>query len=159
MQNYSKVEFAVGGFVLLGAIALGFLAVSISGVDIFPRPWLRVQARFASVGDLKEGAKVKIAGVTVGEVEHIALEDYAAETALKIRKDIALSSDTMASIRTEGLLGESYVLIRPGGDEENLASGGRITETEPAIDLIDMVVKYALEKDDDAPADPLEEEL
>jgi hypothetical protein len=60
-----------------------------------------------------------------------------------------LPSDTIASIRTEGLLGESYVLLRPGGAEDDLAAGDRIAQTEPAIDLIDLIVKYALESGED----------
>lgn len=145
MSEHTRTELAVGAFVIVGLAGLAYLSVSIGGLELLPQDRIAVKARFASVGDLKAGAAVKIAGVKVGSVGRIQLESYAAEAELLVRSDVALPEDTIASIRTEGLLGESYVLLRPGGSEEDLADGGRIGQTEPAIDLIDLLVKYALE--------------
>ena len=148
-ESHSRIEIAVGIFVIAGILALGYLSVSVAGLDLFPGDATVVHARFASVGELKQGAAVKMAGVRVGEVRTIRLEQYAAEADLAVQTDIDLPADTIASIRTAGLLGESYVLLRPGGSERNLKTGDRISQTEPAIDLIDLVVKYALDSADD----------
>ena len=143
MKEYTPTEFAVGIFVLVGLLALAYLSVSIGGLELGVQR-IPVMARFASVGDLKEGAAVKIAGVKVGKVDSVRLENYAAEVQLAVDAELAIPSDTIASIRTEGLLGESYVLLRPGGAETDLEAGDRIPQTEPALDLIDLLVKYAL---------------
>jgi phospholipid/cholesterol/gamma-HCH transport system substrate-binding protein len=147
-ERYKKSEVAAGLFVLLGVAALAYLSISIGGLELLRRDMVQVSARFASIGDLKVDAPVKIAGVKVGRVKTIRLTDYVADVQLEVRREVALPSDTIASIRTEGLLGESYVLLRPGGSELDLASGDRIGQTEPAVDLIDLVVKYALEKEE-----------
>ncbi|MBK8014978.1 MAG: outer membrane lipid asymmetry maintenance protein MlaD [Deltaproteobacteria bacterium] len=152
-KSYTRTEVAVGAFVMAGVAALAYLSASIGGMKLFFNDSTEIKARFASVGALKEGASVKIAGVRVGQVKQIVLDDYAADTRLQVDPRVALPSDTIASIRTEGLLGESYVLLRPGGSEKDLAPGDRIGQTEPAIDLIDLVVKYALEKDDEKTTD------
>jgi phospholipid/cholesterol/gamma-HCH transport system substrate-binding protein len=144
-DRYQKSEIAAGLFVLLGLVAIAYLSISIGGLELFHRDMVEVSARFASVGDLKPDAPVKIAGVKVGRVKAIALADYSADVEIEVKREISLPTDTIASIRTEGLLGESYVLLRPGGSETDLSSGGRIAQTESAVDLIDLVVKYALE--------------
>ncbi len=149
MSEYSRNELAVGVFVIAGVAAIGYLSASIGGVEFFPGPKTRVIARFASVGDLKDGASVRLAGVQVGEVETIRLVDYAADVSLALDPTVPIPADTIASIRTSGLLGESFVLLRPGGSEKNLKTGDRVAQTEPAIDLIDLIVKYALESGDD----------
>lgn len=159
-ESHSRTEIVVGIFVIAGIAALGYLSISVAGLDLFPEDATVVHARFASVGELKTGAAVKMAGVRVGEVRTIRLERYAAETDLAVRTEVELPADTIASIRTAGLLGESYVLLRPGGSERNLESGDRIGQTEPAIDLIDLVVKYALENvDRDESTAPAEDPL
>ncbi|MGF1510918.1 MAG: outer membrane lipid asymmetry maintenance protein MlaD [Myxococcota bacterium] len=152
-NRYSLTEFSVGLFVFFGLLALGYISVSIGGLEL-SRNRIHVKARFSSVGDLKSGAAVKIAGVRVGSVRSIALENYAADVELSLDSDVPLPRDTIASIRTEGLLGESYVLLRPGGSEDDLAEGGRIPQTEPALDLIDLLVKYALSSDEEEGTSP-----
>ena len=148
-DRYRRSEIAAGIFVLLGVAAIAYLSISIGGAELFRGDTIEVSARFASVGDLKPDAPVKIAGVKIGRVKKIRLADYSAEVELETTHDVALPSDTIASIRTEGLLGESYVLLRPGGSETDLASGDRIAQTESAVDLIDLVVKYALEEEEE----------
>ena len=153
MSEYSRNELAVGVFVIIGVAAIGYLSASIGGVEFFPGPKTRVTARFASIGDLKSGASVRLAGVQVGEVEAIQLVDYAADVSLALDATVAIPADTIASIRTSGLLGESFILLRPGGSEKNLKSGDKVAQTEPAIDLIDLIVKYALDQSDDEGSD------
>ncbi len=159
-ESYTPTEVAIGVFVILGVAALGFLSVSLAGLDLLPSDAIQLQARFASVGELKKGAAVKMAGVKVGSVSDIILKDYAAEASLSVDPQLELPTDTIASIRTAGLLGESFVLLRPGGAPKNLKSGDRLAQTEPAIDLIDLVVKYALsDKEEDAEEEPEKDPL
>ncbi|MEM9115868.1 MAG: outer membrane lipid asymmetry maintenance protein MlaD [Myxococcota bacterium] len=163
MNPYSSNEIAVGAFVSLGLVGLAYLSVSIGGLE-WGLDRMPIHARFASIGDLKTGASVKIAGVKVGTVDGIRLENYAAEVDLAVDRAVVLPADSTASIRTEGLLGESYILLTPGGAEDDIPTDGRIGQTEPALDLIDLLVKYALSSDEatgegdaeDALPDPFE---
>lgn len=147
MGEYTRVEMAVGVFVLLGLAALAYLSVSIGGASLFHTGRYGISARFASVGDLSVGAVVKLAGVPVGEVDSIGIERYAAKVGMKIDKSLELPTDTIASVKTEGLLGEAYISLMPGASEDNLQEGGRITQTEPPLDLFELVEKYAFESD------------
>lgn len=155
-KPHTKLELAVGAFVILGLVALGYLSISIGGVRLFPSDRYEITARFAGIGDLKENAPVKIAGVRVGEVEGVELDDYAALVHLSIEGSIELPEDTIASIRTSGLLGESYVALSPGASERNMKEGDRVAQTEPALDLIQLLAKYAFGSGGSS-ADPLEE--
>lgn len=152
---HTKLELAVGAFVILGIIALGYLSISVGGVHLFPSARYEVTARFSGIGDLKKNAPVKIAGVRVGDVVGVELDDYAALVHLSIDRGIELPEDTIASIKTSGLLGESYVGLSPGASEQNLPDGGRIAQTEPALDLIQLLSKYAFGSGGSS-ADPLE---
>jgi phospholipid/cholesterol/gamma-HCH transport system substrate-binding protein len=143
MSDYTRMEIVTGIFVVLGLGALGYLSISIGGIRVGPRDAYRVTARFSNVGDLKARAPVKVAGVNVGRVETIRLADYYGEVQLSIARDIVLPKDTIASIATSGLLGESYVALSPGGAEGNLSDGGRITHTEPAINISDLIGRTA----------------
>ncbi len=143
MESYTRTEIAVGVFVLLGLAALAWLSVSIGGMRLMAGEQMRIGARFATVGGLKEGATVRLAGVSVGRVEDIRLEDYAAEVTLQVDRGLALPDDTIASIHTEGLLGEAFVSLSPGASEADLRDGGRIARTEPPLDLMQLLSKYA----------------
>jgi phospholipid/cholesterol/gamma-HCH transport system substrate-binding protein len=92
---------------------------------------------------LKEGARVEIAGVLVGKVEKISLdEDDMAKVELSIFPEVKLQADVIASIKTQGIIGDKFIKISPGGDDEYLKDGDQITETESAIDLEDLISKY-----------------
>lgn len=161
-SDYTKLELSVGVFVLAGLALIAFLSLSIGGLEVFKGDRYSVKARFATVGDLAPDATVRIAGVKVGRVDSISLEGYAAEVVLLIDDEIALPADTIASIRTQGLLGQSYVSLSPGASERDLVDGGRIAQTEPAIDLLDILSKYAFGRDSDdagAPESRLEDPL
>jgi phospholipid/cholesterol/gamma-HCH transport system substrate-binding protein len=143
MFTYTRQEIVVGIFVLVGLLALAYLSVAIGGLRLLPDETYVVHARFASVGELKVGAPIKIAGVRVGKVESIRLQNYVAEVELQMERDVALPVDTIASVRTAGLLGASYISLSPGGSAKNLADHGVITQTEPAIDLMQLIKNYA----------------
>jgi len=159
MDKYTRAEIAVGAFVVVGVALLGYLSISIGGFSLLPSHRYRLHARFASAGALKPGAAVKIAGVAVGKVEGITLVNYVAAVDLSLDRDVALPTDTIASIRTEGLLGSAYVAISPGSAEKNLAPGARISQTEPALDLVDLLIKYGFKSKGTSGSSPDEPEL
>jgi phospholipid/cholesterol/gamma-HCH transport system substrate-binding protein len=107
-----------------------------------------LNARFTSVTGLKVGAQVEIAGVQVGQVEAVALDpkEFVALVRLKIKETIQLSEDAIASVQTAGLLGDKYIQLSQGGSDQMLKPGDRIIETEPALNIEDLIRKYAFGK-------------
>lgn len=154
MFDYTKTEIVVGAFVLLGLAALGYLSISIGGLRTSPRDAYHVSARFSNIGDLKIGAPVKIAGVTIGRVDVIRLADYYGEARFAIVRDVALPKDTIASVATAGLLGDAYVALTPGGAELNLKDGDRIAHTEAALNMADIIGRTAFGGSTPAAAPP-----
>lgn len=138
------VETAVGIFVLIGIICIGYLTVKLGKMEWFGDDYYTLTARFQSVAGLKPGSEVVVAGVVVGRVQDIGLdaERMEALVTLKISKDLQLTDDVIASIKTSGLIGDKYIRISQGGSDVILAPGEMITETESAIDLEDMISKY-----------------
>lgn len=142
-----NIETAVGIFLILGLICLGYLSVRLGDVDLFGTKQYKITAHFANISGLKEGAIVEIAGVTVGKVSKIHLDDYEALVELAIDPDVKLQEDSIASIRTQGIIGDKYVKIKVGGSEVYLSDGGEIVDTESALELEELVGKYIFEKD------------
>jgi phospholipid/cholesterol/gamma-HCH transport system substrate-binding protein len=142
----STIDLTVGVFVLIGLLALGWLSIRLGRVDLLGGHGYRVTADFPSVGGLKPGSAIEIAGVEVGRVDQILLADYQARVVMSIRSGVRLSDDTIASIKTKGLIGERYVRLSPGGSERVIAAGGRITEVEPPIDVEELISKYIFGK-------------
>jgi phospholipid/cholesterol/gamma-HCH transport system substrate-binding protein len=143
MQRHTKVEISVGAFVILGALALAYLSFTLGDLRLSPERGYTLTARFSSVGELKPGASVKLAGVNVGEVKRIALVSFSAETELALDAKVKVPEDTIASIQSAGLLGDAYVSLSAGGADKDLRDGGRITRTEPAISITELIAKYA----------------
>jgi phospholipid/cholesterol/gamma-HCH transport system substrate-binding protein len=137
--DYTRAEIAAGLFVIAGLAIIGYLSISIGGLRVVQRDVYHVQARFSNVGDLKMRAPVKMAGVTIGRVESIRLVDYLGEVELGIIRGMRLPKDTIASITTAGLLGEAYVSLSPGAADADLREGDRISQTEPALNMSDLV--------------------
>ena len=137
------VEISVGAFVLAGALALIFLAVKVSGVNLAQSSdSYVVQARFDDVAGLRPRAKVSMAGVTVGRVARIDVDMEYGEAIVSLEihgKPGNLSLDTGAQILPEGILGARYVSLLPGADEETLADGDFIEETQGALVLENLV--------------------
>ncbi len=133
------LEVVVGIFLLIGIFALGYISVRLGKMEVFGLGGYVIYADFPTVGGLKEGAAVEIAGVGVGRVQDIALVNYRARITLLINNGIELQEDTIASVRTKGLIGEKYVLLSPGGSDEIIAPGDKIREVEPPLDLEEMI--------------------
>jgi len=141
----TKLELGVGLFVLLGIAALVYLTVKLGAGEFVGGDTYDVEARFANTGGLNNGALVMLAGVNVGRVEDIRLDpaDYSAIVDMKIRSGVRLPSDTMASIKTSGLIGDKYIALAPGAEEEFLEPSARIIETESAVELESLISKMA----------------
>lgn len=142
----SALDVAVGVFLLIGILALGWLSMRLGRVDFFGGPGYVVIADFPSVGGLKTGSSVEIAGVEIGRVDAITLSEYQARVTMSIRKDVQLQEDTIASIKTRGLIGEKFIKINPGGSEKLIKPNGKITEVEPPVDLEELISKYVFGK-------------
>ncbi len=141
------VETGVGFFIILGLLCLGYLSVQLGDIELFGSDQYIVKARFANVTGLKEGATVEAAGVTVGKVSTIRLEDYEAAVELSIEPDFKIQEDSIASIRTQGIIGDKYVKIKTGGADEYIEHNGEIIETESALELEELISKYIFEKE------------
>jgi phospholipid/cholesterol/gamma-HCH transport system substrate-binding protein len=143
-MKQSNIELSVGAFVLLGLAAIVWFAVQAGAGGAIGGSTYEVNARFTNIGGLKPGSQVFIAGVPVGRVEKIDLNpQYAAVVRLNVKQDIHLPSDTIASIKTSGLIGDKYVALAPGADSNNLSPGGTITDTESAMDLESLISRFA----------------
>jgi len=142
----TKVNVAVGVFVVLGILALGYLSIRLGKVSFLGGGGYIVTADFPSVGGLKAGSSVEIAGVEVGRVDSIGLADYQARVVLRMERDVKLQEDSIASIKTKGLIGEKYIRISPGGSDKIIAPGGRIREVEAPVDFEELLSKYIFGK-------------
>ncbi len=142
-----NIETGVGIFIILGLLCLAYLSVKLGDVSLFGTEQYTVKARFANVTGLKKGAAVEIAGVRVGKVSNIRLDDYEADVELLIDPDVKLQEDVIASIRTQGIIGDKYIKIKSGGADEYIGDNGEILETESAIELEELVSKYIFEKE------------
>ena len=140
------VETLVGIFMIAGLVCLAYISVKLGDVSLFGTNDYIVKARFANISGLKEGAEVEIAGVKVGKVSKISLDNYEARVELLIHPDVKIQDDSIASIRTQGIIGDKYIKISPGGSEEYVKPNGQIPETESAIELEELISKYIFEK-------------
>ena len=137
----SYFEVWVGLFLAVGMVCLGWLSIGIARRDFIHFRGYEVQAVFSRCNGLRNRSPVVIAGVEVGWVKKIVLQDYEAKVVMMIQPGVVLQSDVIASIKTEGLIGEKYIELTPGAAAETLGSGGVIRNTEPAMDLEGLIGK------------------
>jgi phospholipid/cholesterol/gamma-HCH transport system substrate-binding protein len=148
-----STETLVGVFVLLGMLALVFLALKAANLSSFSSAkTYRVSARFDNIGGLKKGAPVRSAGVSVGRVASITLDKntYQGLVQMDIREGIDFPVDSSAKILTAGLLGDQYVGIEPGSDDKNLKNGDVIKQTQSAVVLENLIGQLIFNKAADA---------
>jgi phospholipid/cholesterol/gamma-HCH transport system substrate-binding protein len=141
----AKTEFIVGIFVIVGIVALVYLSVTLGDIRLFGDKNYSVFATFDSVTGLKVGAKVEVAGVEVGKVSGIKLDEDQAVVEMDIHKDVMIADDSVASIRTQGIIGDKYVKLSLGGSDEYIENEGAIFDTESAISLEELISKYIFE--------------
>jgi len=150
MRQKKSTEVTVGLFVILGLLALFFLAMKVSNLTSFnDEPGYRVTAEFENVGGLKARSPVTLAGVRIGRVESITLDSdtYSASVVLNLYASFStLPTDTAASIYTAGLLGEQYIGLEAGAEEEFLKDGDVIELTQPALVLEQVIGQFLFSK-------------
>jgi phospholipid/cholesterol/gamma-HCH transport system substrate-binding protein len=139
-------ELFVGLFMIAGIICLGYLSVKIARSEILGTGGYEVYALFSNSGGLKKGSSVTIAGVEVGQIRHITLDDYQARIVMSIQKGLKIQEDAIAAVKTKGLIGEKFIEITPGGSDKIIPPGGRIRETLPPVDFEQLISKYVFGK-------------
>jgi phospholipid/cholesterol/gamma-HCH transport system substrate-binding protein len=138
----AKVELTVGVFVIIGLTCLGYLSIKLGKLEVIGGNNYSVEAEFMSASGLKPGASVEIAGVEVGRVRNIGLNSDRALVALAIQDGVKLYSDTIASIKTRGIIGDKYLALSIGGGGDPLKPGDKIRDTESGLDLEELVSQY-----------------
>jgi phospholipid/cholesterol/gamma-HCH transport system substrate-binding protein len=144
MQKYAH-ETVVGIFVIIGLVCVGYMTVKLGDVSLFGDDSYPLYARFNSVSGLRVGNSVEMLGMEIGKVAGFKMDQQAllAQVELRIKPDIKIYGDAIASIKTAGLIGDKYVSIDPGGAGDLLKPGATITETESAVDIGELISKYA----------------
>ena len=144
MKKYSK-ETLVGIFVVVGLFLIGYMTVKLGNVGFLGENKYNLTARFNSVSGLRVGNPINMIGLEIGRVAKFTMdqENQQAIVLLEINKGIDIYDDAIASIKTEGLIGDKYISIDAGGGGDLLADGDSITDTESPTDIMDLVSKYA----------------
>ena len=138
----TKLEMVVGVFVVIGLVCLGYLSIKLGKLELVGGSVYEVEAQFNSASGLKPGSTVEIAGVEVGRVRGITLIEDRAKVKLAVNNTVKLYTDTIASIKTRGIIGEKFLALSPGGGGDPLKPGDTIRDTESGLDLEELVSQY-----------------
>jgi phospholipid/cholesterol/gamma-HCH transport system substrate-binding protein len=138
----TKLEFIVGIFVLVGILCLGYLSIKLGKLELIGGNVYEVVAQFNTASGLKPGSTIEIAGVEVGRVRGIVLKEDRAAVTLAVNNNVKLYTDTIASIKTRGIIGEKFLALSPGGGGDPLKPGDTIRDTESGLDLEELVSQY-----------------
>lgn len=138
----AKLEMVVGVFVLVGILCLAYLSIKLGKLEMISGDVYEVEAQFNSASGLKPGSTIEIAGVEVGRVRGITLNQDRAMVKLAVNNTVKLYSDTIASIKTRGIIGEKFLALSPGGGGDPLKPGDTIRDTESGLDLEELVSQF-----------------
>jgi len=144
-MNNTKLEMIVGIFMVIGILSLGYISIKLGKMELVGGDYFTVAASFDSVSGLKPGARVEVAGVEVGKVDRIALDAKSGDRAiayLKIKSGMKITDDSIASVRTSGIIGDKFIKLKPGGSETFLKENSSIRDTESAIDIEELISKF-----------------
>jgi phospholipid/cholesterol/gamma-HCH transport system substrate-binding protein len=143
MQVYRRAEMAVGVFVFIGILAIGWLAIIVGQVGGLGQSGYTLTADFDDAGGVRKGGDIMMAGVIVGRVDSVQLtnNDHASMI-LRINDGVQITEDAFASVRTKGIIGDRYIRITQGMEESFLEPSSEIEETESAINIEDLISKY-----------------
>ncbi|WP_419786411.1 outer membrane lipid asymmetry maintenance protein MlaD [Pseudodesulfovibrio sp.] len=143
-----KKETAVGLFVLVGLLAVAYMSIKLGNVRMFSDKYYSISADFSDISGLKINAPIQMFGVKIGFVETITLdqEKGVARVGMLIDKGVKLTDDAIVSVKTNGLIGDKYLKIAPGGLGDPVENGGTLFDTNPAVDLEDLISKFAFGK-------------
>ncbi len=148
-----KIQLAVGLFIVVAVLALSALAIKVSNINEYTNSdSYQLTAHFDNIGGLKIRSAVKLGGVVVGRVTEIDLDNDSMSPIITLKiasKYDQLSSETSAAILTAGLLGEQYISLTPGGDDEMLVDGDEIYDTQSALILEDLIGQFLFSKGSD----------
>lgn len=130
---------------LLGLAAFTYLTIKLGAGSMMSGDTYLLETRFANAGGIHSGCSVLMSGVTVGRVEGVRMDpsDYSAIVTLRLTSGLHLPTDSMASVKTSGLIGDKFIALSPGADDAYLKPGSRITLTESAVDLESLIGKMA----------------
>lgn len=144
MKN-STLEILVGLFMVIGFCAFGYLALQLGEVSFLTSgSTYTIKAEFDNVAGVKKGASVQVAGVPVGSVADISLgEDDVAVLTLQLDNDLQVPTDSMASVKSQGIIGDKYIQLSLGGEEEMFKPGDVLRETESSLDIESLISKFA----------------
>ncbi len=145
-----NTEVVVGLFLILGLVTFAFLAVRLGGLGNTAAGHYVLEARFQSTSGLKQGADVEMAGVIIGKVLAIRFDpqNYEAVVDLSVPESVELQEDTIASVRSTGLIGGKYVKLTAGGSDRILKPGELIEQTEASVNIEELISKYIFETSD-----------
>ena len=144
-MNNRTIEFLVGCFVLVGLVAVLYLAIQVGSARFFGSDRYTLDARFSSASGVNPGSRVEIAGVRVGTVKDVVLSDnFFAIVTLELPNSMQLDDDTIASVKTAGLIGDRFIDLSPGGSGFGLEPGDMIVDTESALDIESLISRFAL---------------
>lgn len=141
-QRTFTVEFFVGLFAIIAFAAIAYLATGLGEIQIGTSDTYSIEAEFDNISGLKRGATVEIAGVRIGQVAEIYLEDPMAVVRLEIDRGIRIQTDDIIYIRTKGIIGDRYVKVSRGSSDEYIEENGRIIDTESVVDIEDLIGKF-----------------
>lgn len=143
-------EFWVGLFVIIGLLAFSYIAINVARMKFSDHGYKKITASFTDVSGLKLGAPVEVAGVQIGSVDSVDLEETRALVTLQVEESFPVREDDIAQIRTKGIIGDKYVRLSPGGSDITLENGGKLSDTESSVDFEDVIGKFihSLDKDD-----------
>ena len=140
------LELCVGLFMILGVLCLGYLSIKLGKLEVLGSQGYEVEAVFSNGGGIKSGSSVVIAGVEIGRVKTVSLEDYEAKVVMDLPPHVKIQEDAIASIKTRGLIGDKFIEITPGGAEALIGPGGKIRDTQSAIDFEELISNFVFGK-------------
>ncbi len=143
MNEYKKVEMIVGVFVLIGVSCITWLAMELGQVGGLGKDGYELTAVFNDVGGVREGSDLMLAGVSIGQVKSVVLKDNEeALVTFNVDFGVKLASDATVSVRTKGLIGEKFIRVNQGSEEDYLEEGDEFEDTESSINMEDLISKY-----------------
>jgi len=143
MQNNATRDLIVGAFVLVGLASLAYLSLRVGGLEFGGPSQIELRATFDDIGGLSARAPVRVAGVKIGQVDRIELdEDLRAEVFLSVNEGVDLSSDSSAAIRTAGLLGDQFIAVELGAEDDAMQPGDEFTFTESALSIDKLIGQF-----------------
>lgn len=144
-MNSRTIEIAVGLFVLFGLAAVAYLAIRIGSGRLVESSSYELTARFTNAGGVKVGSSVRVSGVTIGDVTGVTLkpDDMVALVSFRVPTTLNFGDDTVAAIKSSGLIGEKFISLKPGGSNTMLKPAALIIDTESSVDLEDIIARFA----------------